>query len=353
MKKRLLIGILMLCVLFSAMVPAAYATETAEETTEETVGETKKEYSTATSGTCGKDLTWKLEDHTLIISGSGKMDDGCPWEFYKDTIDTVIFDGEITSVGAKSFASCNNLESVDFGDALVEIGEQAFYSCNALEKIHLPATFRKFGAECFRDCESLEAVYCEGPMPSFKGSCLYNDHTVVVYYTVQTPWPEAEIQRLMSNFGGRIYVQLGTAEDWADISAGDQDEEEKPAAETEVPRQETEAPPETEAVQTEPPVTEAMVPETVAETVAATIEETEPATEAEAEPTETTLELVFVEPDRDLDTGETKPVEKTIVEEAGSNGWIWMVVVAAGLTLLLVLALIIRGVSHKGGKYSE
>ncbi|MBO7253276.1 MAG: leucine-rich repeat domain-containing protein, partial [Oscillospiraceae bacterium] len=275
MKSRLLICFAALTLLVSLLLPfGAFADsddETTPETTAETTAETTSRYSMDKNGTCGKDLTWRLEDHTLIISGSGKMDAGSPWEFYKDTIHTLILDGPITTIGDEAFAYCNNLQYIDFGDSLVEIGTQAFYSCNAIEAVKLPASFRKFGSECFRDCENLEVIFCEGPMPSFKSSCLYNDHTVKVYYTNQTPWPAQEVERLMSNFGGRIYVTSGS-EDVLDPYFEDMPDTTAVVPETTVPETTAETEPET-------------VP-TTAPTVPATTAETEPETTAAAAATE-------------------------------------------------------------------
>ena len=353
MKKSLVLWILVISMLLSLAVPvmATETTEATEETVAETKEETKKKYSMAKDGECGKHLTWKLEGSTLTITGDGEMDDGCPWEFYKDTIETVIFNGAITNVGAGAFASCNNLEEIYFGDALVEIGEQAFYSCNDLETIVLPATFRKFGPECFKDCENLEGIFCEGPMPSFKASCLYNDHTVVVYYSHQTPWPWEEVSRLMSNFGGRIYVQAGSAEDWED--AREDMAELKPSAVAVVVE---ETVPETEpvVVETVPVVTVPVATVPVVETVPVqTTEATEPAV-VETVSTEP-VELVFVEPEVDLDTGETTPktLEENIAEKVSGFNWGWVFAGFGGLIALLVIALVIRSVSHKGGKYSD
>lgn len=359
MKKRLILSILAVSLLLSLAVPAmaTETTEATEETTEATeeTKEERKKYSTAKNGECGDDLTWALDGNTLTITGSGEMDDGCPWEFYKDTIETVIFNGDITTVGAGAFESCNNLENIYFGDALVEIGEKAFYSCNALETILLPNTFRKFGPECFRDCENLENIYCEGPMPSFKASCLYNDHTVVVHYTMQTPWPQEEVSRLMSNFGGRIYAQMGSADGWEAVREEIANlRSEHPVAEvTEVEETVAETVPETEPVvaETVPVMTQPVVVEPVPVQVVETAAATEPVVQEESQP----LELVFVEPEMDLDTGETEPktLEENIADRVSDFNWGWVIAGFGGLVALLVLALVIRGVSHKGGKYSD
>lgn len=361
MKRRLILNILAVSLLLSLALPAmaTETTEATEETTEETVEETKKKYSMDKKGGCGDDLTWVLEGSTLTITGEGEMDDGCPWEFYKDTIETVIFNGDITTVGAGAFDSCNNLKNVYLGDALVEIGEKAFYSCNALETVLLPETFRKFGPDCFRDCENLEKIFCEGPMPSFKASCMYNNHTVVVYYSHQTPWPWEEVSRLMSNFGGRIYVQVGSAEEWEDVreevaelrSENPVTVVEETTVET-VP--ETVAVTEAAAAETLPVVTQ---PAVIVETAPAQVVETTVATEPVMPETQSTepVELVFVEPEMDLDTGETEPktLEENIVEKVAGFNWGWVIAGFGGLIALLVLALIIRGISHKGGKYSD
>lgn len=363
MKKRLILSILAVSMLLSLAMPA-FATETTEateETTEATeeTKEEKKKYSTKKNGECGDDLTWVLDGTTLTITGSGEMDDGCPWEFYKDTIETVIFNGEITTVGAGAFESCNNLEDIYFGDALVEIGEKAFYSCNSLETILLPDTFRKFGPDCFRDCEGLEEVFCEGPMPSFKASCFYNNHTVVVYFSHQTPWPWEEVDRLMSNFGGRIYAQVGSADAWEDVREKiDGIRADMPAVQTVVEETVPETTAETVSATQPVPVVPVM-PEPVAETVpsaettAETTVETEPVA-VQTQPSEP-LELVFVDPEQDMDTGETQPktLKENIEDKVAGFNWGWVIAGFGALVVLLVLALVIRGVSHKGGKYSD
>lgn len=328
MKRRLLSGIAVLLLLASMALPLALATETTGETTEATE-ETTKRFDTATSGTCGKDASWRLEGHTLTITGSGALDDGCPWEFYKDTIEVLMIRGEITAIGAGNFASCNNLRYINFGSSLKEIGYQAFFSCNALEAIRLPDTFRKFGQESFKDCDGLQVVFCDGPMPSFKGNCLYTNHTVSVYYTKETPWPWEEVERLRSNFGARIYVEVGDPEVLDDYwynfpTRSYADEETVP--ETTVP--ETTVPETTLPVVVTVP--ETTVPETtIPETTAPSTEEV--VFELESEP------LFVTEP-------EHVPAQKEESRDStdGLSRWFWVIVAAAIVTGLLILAIIIR-----------
>lgn len=353
MMRRLLSGLAALMLLATVALPVAMATETqdaTEETQEETTQETTPEYSTATSGTCGKDISWSLNGHTLTLTGSGKMDDGCPWIFYKDTITTLKLVGEITHIGAESFSTCNNLRYIDFGQSLKEIGYRAFYSCNAIQALRMPASFRKFEQECFLDCDGLQVIYCDGPMPSFRGSCLYTNHTVQVLYSAETPWPYEEVERLMTNFGSRVHVDVGSPEAleeyWEDAPA----ETEPTVPETTVP--ETTVP---ETTVPETTVPETAVPET---TVPVTENVTEPV-QIHSEPAETQevfvleSEPLFVTEDWEETREEAEEEPQDDADTEGLSMGTWVVIAAAGVTGLLILLLVIRMVIHSGIWYRD
>ena len=299
------------------------------------------------SGSCGEGLTWKLENYTLTVTGSGEMEDGCPWADYKTKIDHVVLEGGVTKVGKENFSGCDRLETVDFGDALVEIGDKAFYGCEDIEYIHLPATFRSFGAQSFRGCESLKYVYCDGGMPRFNDSCLWTGNYIAVFFPTNNPWPYEYTSTLISSYGGNLGIMMGNFDPdnlpvkdtgtTAEADSTEETEEETEAAEAAVAAlAETEAP-------TEPTVPPTTVPETTAATTVPTTEETTEAT-TEASTAETTEET----PDETTQetTEETEPVDP--VRKVGGDGWIGMVIIAGVLTMLLAGAMIFRGVSRKG-----
>ena len=70
---------------------------------------TWKPYGGIASGTCGKNLTWVLtDDGTLIISGTGKMDNYAyniyaPWCDYSEQITSVVLESGVTSIGSYAF----------------------------------------------------------------------------------------------------------------------------------------------------------------------------------------------------------------------------------------------------------
>ena len=83
--------------------------------------------SAATSGRCGANLTWMLDDDgTLTISGTGDMYDyyyDSP--FYKNSsIKSVIIENGITSIGTTAFMQCDSLESVTIPDSVTSIGNE-------------------------------------------------------------------------------------------------------------------------------------------------------------------------------------------------------------------------------------
>lgn len=333
MKKHVIFGVLAICLLLTALSPAASALN-----------------NNIASGTCGDGISWSLDGYTLTVSGSGEMAEGSSWTEYSDHIKEIVFTGGVTKICDEAFYDCAWIKTVDFGDSLVEIGAKAFYGCKRIEYIHLPSTFRIFGAESFRDCTGLKYVYCDGGMPRFNDSCLWTGEYISVFYPTNAPWPQEAVSQLVSNFGGRLGIMMGNF----DASAVEANLAQANSEETE----QTEAAEETkateEAKQTEAPTqapTEAATePVTVPTTVPVTLpaETTAPATEAptvpEAPPTTQPAETTQA-------TQQTEP--KTVVQKVGGDGWIGMVLIAAVLTLLLIGALIVRSNGHKDGKYTQ
>ena len=105
----------------------------------------------ATSGTCGANVYWNLDEATgtLTISGTGKMKDMLnyrdhmfsddpitPWA--KDDIKRVIIEDGVTSIGEYAFSDHYNLYEIQIADSVVSIGEGAFQWCNSLLSLTLP-----------------------------------------------------------------------------------------------------------------------------------------------------------------------------------------------------------------------
>ncbi|MBQ2964997.1 MAG: leucine-rich repeat domain-containing protein [Clostridia bacterium] len=95
-------------------------------------------------------------------------------------LQTVIFEGEVTSIGNGAFANCSSLKSVDlskvksignrafencssvpsfdFSEDLETIGDNAFIGCKITE-ITIPAKVKSIGWYAFQQCDNLKKVY--------------------------------------------------------------------------------------------------------------------------------------------------------------------------------------------------
>jgi len=92
----------------------------------------------STSGSCGPDATWSLQNGVLTIDGSGAMYDplysSAPWGYCKEHIHTVKIYG-VSSVSAFAFEDITSLTSVYISNSVKEIQNGAFRGCTGLERV--------------------------------------------------------------------------------------------------------------------------------------------------------------------------------------------------------------------------
>jgi|GEM_PF-1580330 len=115
---------------------------------------------TTTSGKCGDNVTWELKDGTLVITGTGEMEDillstWTPWYSYRgEIVDIKIQDG-VTRIGDNAFASCYELENIEIPDSVTSIGKAAFDECVGLKNIEIPNSVITMGDYVFFRCYNL------------------------------------------------------------------------------------------------------------------------------------------------------------------------------------------------------
>lgn len=115
----------------------------------------------ATSGTCGKNLTWTLDaDGTLTISGTGAMynynqNNRVPWP---STIKKIFLADGITSIGNYAFKGCSLLNRIYIPNSVTSIGQLAFYGCSNLNSISIPNFVTSIGKYAFGHCSALTNV---------------------------------------------------------------------------------------------------------------------------------------------------------------------------------------------------
>ncbi len=132
-----------------------------------------------TGGYCGVDdpttdgvdestnVVWVLSgaspNYTLTIGGTGKMAsyssvDQYPWNDYRSSITSLVFESGITSVCNGAFSGYSNLTSVTFQQGVETIGYSAFSSCSGLKSISIPNSVTTIYSGAFSGCTNVETL---------------------------------------------------------------------------------------------------------------------------------------------------------------------------------------------------
>ena len=153
--------------------------------------ESEMQQNEITNGTCGKNLTWHYDKTkaTLTISGTGEMEEcqsryDIPWASYTKSIQSVIIENGVTSIGYWAFSECSLLAQITIPNSVTHIGKGAFWWCSALTAINI---------------ENGNTVYCS------ESGVLFNiDKTTLIQY------PEGKTDTVYT-----IPNSVTSIEDWA------------------------------------------------------------------------------------------------------------------------------------------
>ena len=136
--------------------------------------------------------TYDEASKTLTISGEGPMGnyaitsgDGssAPW-YGKDIVHAVI-EGNVTSIGNRTFMSAHNLQDIKGTENITRVGDTAFFLADSLISIDLP-NVQKIGRSAFAAASKLQYVgipdgvifgYQQGQPDVFEGSMIPNCKT--------------------------------------------------------------------------------------------------------------------------------------------------------------------------------
>ena len=117
------------------------------------------------SGTCGKNLTWELNNGVLEVTGTGTFFEysynNIPWKTYTRYIEEVIIGEGVTNVGAHVFQDCRNLTKVTLPSTLTRIEEYAFYF-TAINEIKIPSGVNYIGTYALSNTKITSLVVPEG-----------------------------------------------------------------------------------------------------------------------------------------------------------------------------------------------
>ena len=175
------------------------------------------------------DVTWKLEDGVLTISGTGKMDDYdyednpdiryAPWYDDRETIKSVIIEDGVTSIGNYAFYFCRNLTSITIPDSVITIGTRAFYFCKNLTSITIPDSVTTIDFGAFDTCTGLTSITIPDGVTTI-GDCAFYRCTSLTSITI----PDSVINIGLFAFSLchqlRTVYYTGSKDKWNTISIG-------------------------------------------------------------------------------------------------------------------------------------
>ena len=147
-----------------------------EEIPEENEQDAESAIASLTSGTCGKNLKWELDNGTLTISGKGEMQSymeygySAPW--FSSNIRKVVITSGVISIGDYAFKGCSSLTSITIPGSVTSIGYAAFYGCSSLTSITIPSSVTNIKDFTFKGCSSLTSITIPSSVTSI-GNAFY------------------------------------------------------------------------------------------------------------------------------------------------------------------------------------
>ena len=116
---------------------------------------------------CGDNLFCEYSKGVLTITGTGDMYDfdidddyisTAPWSEYSNEVESIVFDGEITSIGDYAFEDFTALTSVTIPNSVKRIGEYVFDGCTSLRLLKIGNGVTSIGEFAFARCSLLSSI---------------------------------------------------------------------------------------------------------------------------------------------------------------------------------------------------
>ena len=118
-----------------------------------------------------------MEDNILKLSEDGKT----LIEVTDKSVSEVVIPYGVTTIGARAFALCKNLQKVDIPDSVTIFETRAFAHCS-LKRIEIPEHVTFIGQNCFGTMENIEVSSKNSYYASVDGVLFDKELTTIIKY---------------------------------------------------------------------------------------------------------------------------------------------------------------------------
>ena len=163
-----------------------------------------------TFGVDGDNLSWKIENNTLTISGYGRMTEGygfdrAPWYNYRNLFNKIIIEEGILNIGTYSFYDCDLIEEISFPNTVTTIYDKAIANCEKLKYIYIPESVSNIESPLFHACNTVERINVDEDnqhLSTDERGVLFNkDKTVLYHYPPNNTATHYDIPETVTRIG--------------------------------------------------------------------------------------------------------------------------------------------------------
>lgn len=157
MKKKLLVTILAMTVMFTSVnPPVVYGEEASEQDVVQSAGESEELVEEDVYGEDEEEdddeEDWGEPDENGFVIKDGVL------VKYKGAGGDVVVPDSVTSIGDRAFEECSSITSIKLPEGVTSIGNSAFAECSNLASVDLPASVTSLGVCAFDGCSSLKKI---------------------------------------------------------------------------------------------------------------------------------------------------------------------------------------------------
>ena len=159
-------------------------------------------------GSCGENVTWKLENGVLTLSGSGATAEytrnsaadtvNYPWANYINAITSIVVEEGITNLDNYCFYNLKNVTSVTLPASLQRLETRIFKGCAALTQVTVPGKLAYLGLEAFAGSGITDLYFADAP-GSFSGTKPCGDQSIRLHIPCNNTTWTAEKLAAMGN----------------------------------------------------------------------------------------------------------------------------------------------------------